>query len=286
MTDTSGIDDFDSGGPGFGGRYARAVAERGRLCAGIDPHAALLDEWGLSVDVDGLSAFADLCVEALAPVAAVVKPQVAFFEPFGAAGFAVLERVVAACREAGALVIADAKRGDIGSTMAAYAQAWLSESSPLCADSVTASPYLGYEALRPALDLARHGERGVFVLARTSNPEGADIQRARAGERTVAQSIVDAAAAENADGTATVGLVVGATREHGLGLADLRGPILAPGLGAQGATPADLPIVFDGADPAWLLPASSRGVLRAGPDPTALREAFVRTRDEVEAALG
>lgn len=271
---------------GFGGRYTRAVAERGRLCAGIDPHAALLEEWGLSVDIDGLSAFADICVEALGPVATVIKPQVAFFEPFGSAGFAVLERVVAGCREAGALVIADAKRGDIGSTMAAYAQAWLSESSPLCADSVTASPYLGYESLRPALDLARSGERGVFVLARTSNPEGGELQRAQVGERTVAQSIVDAAAAENTDGTATVGLVVGATREHGLDLAGLRGPILAPGLGAQGATAADLPIVFEGADPAWVLPASSRGVLRAGPDPIALRDAFVRARDEVEAALG
>ena len=271
---------------GFGGRYTRAVAERGRLCAGIDPHAALLAEWGLSVDIDGLSAFADICVEALGPVAAVIKPQVAFFEPFGSAGFAVMERVIAGCREAGALVIADAKRGDIGSTMAAYAQAWLSESSPLCADSVTASPYLGYESLRPALDLARSGERGVFVLARTSNPEGGELQRAQVGERTVAQSIVDAAAAENTDGTATVGLVVGATREHGLDLAGLRGPILAPGLGAQGATAADLPIVFEGADPAWVLPASSRGVLRAGPDPIALRDAFVRARDEVEAALG
>ena len=271
---------------GFGGRYTKAVAERGRLCAGIDPHAALLEEWGLSVDIDGLSAFADICVEALGPVAAVIKPQVAFFEPFGSAGFAVLERVIAGCREAGALVTADAKRGDIGSTMAAYAQAWLSESSPLCADSVTASPYLGYESLRPALDLARSGERGVFVLARTSNPEGGELQRAQVGERTVAQSIVDAAAAENTDGTATVGLVVGATREHGLDLAGLRGPILAPGLGAQGATAADLPIVFEGADPAWVLPASSRGVLRAGPDPIALRDAFVRARDEVEAALG
>ncbi|MGW8813575.1 orotidine-5'-phosphate decarboxylase [Gordonia terrae] len=271
---------------GFGDRYARVVAERGRLCAGIDPHGALLEEWGLPVTVDGLSRFADICVDSLGPVAAVIKPQVAFFEPFGAAGFAVLERVIAGCRDAGALVIADAKRGDIGSTMAAYAQAWLSESSPLCADSVTASPYLGYESLRPALDLAREGSRGVFVLARTSNPEGGDIQRARAGEQTVAQSIVDAAAAENTDGTATVGLVVGATREHGLDLADLRGPILAPGLGAQGATAEDLPIVFEGADPDWVLPASSRGVLRAGPDAALLRDAFVRTRDEVEAALG
>lgn len=275
-----------SGSGSFGARYRRVTAERGRLCAGIDPHASLLADWGLPATVEGLSRFADICVEALAPVAAVIKPQVAFFEPYGAAGFAVLECVIAGCREAGAVVIADAKRGDIGSTMAAYAQAWLSDTSPLCADSVTASPYLGYESLRPALDLAREGGRGVFVLARTSNPEGGDVQQARAGERSVAQSIVDAAAAENADGTATVGLVVGATREHGLDLAALNGPILAPGLGAQGATADDLRTVFAGADPAWVLPASSRGVLRAGPDVAALREAFARTRDEVEAALG
>ena len=276
---------------GFGARYRQVTAERGRLCAGIDPHAALLTDWGLDVSVDGLSRFADICVEALAPSAAVIKPQVAFFEPFGAAGFAVLERVIAGCREAGALVIADAKRGDIGSTMSAYARAWLADASPLCSDSVTASPYLGYESLRPALDLAREGGRGVFVLARTSNPEGGDVQKAltgktSAGERTVAQSIVDAAAAENADGTTTVGLVVGATREHGLDLADLNGPILAPGLGAQGATAEDLKVVFDGADPAWVLPASSRGVLRAGPDVAALTDAFEHARDEVEAALG
>ncbi len=276
---------------GFGARYRQVTAERGRLCAGIDPHAALLTDWGLDVSVDGLSRFADICVEALAPSAAVIKPQVAFFEPFGAAGFAVLERVIAGCREAGALVIADAKRGDIGSTMSAYARAWLADASPLCSDSVTASPYLGYESLRPALDLAREGGRGVFVLARTSNPEGGDVQKAltgktSAGERTVAQSIVDAAAAENADGTTTVGLVVGATREHGLDLADLNGPILAPGLGAQGATAEDLKVVFDGADPAWVLPASSRGVLRAGPDVASLRNAFVQARDEVEYALG
>ncbi|ATD70792.1 orotidine-5'-phosphate decarboxylase [Gordonia amicalis] len=275
-----------TGASGFGARYRRVTAERGRLCAGIDPHAGLLTDWGLDVSVDGLSRFADICVEALAPSAAVIKPQVAFFEPFGAAGFAVLERVIAGCREAGALVIADAKRGDIGSTMSAYAQAWLADASPLCADSVTASPYLGYESLRPALDLARAGERGVFVLARTSNPEGGDVQQARTGERTVAQSIVDAAAAENADGTATAGLVVGATREHGLDLADLNGPILAPGLGAQGATAEDLKVVFADADPGWVLPASSRGVLRAGPDVDALRDAFVRARDEVETALG
>ncbi|MGW0035645.1 orotidine-5'-phosphate decarboxylase [Gordonia sp. NPDC003376] len=270
---------------GFGDRYRASVDARGRLCAGIDPHTELLEAWGLSVDADGLGRFADICIEALGPAAAVIKPQVAFFEAFGSAGFAVLERVITGCRGAGALVLADAKRGDIGSTMAAYAQSWLGDASPLVSDAVTVSPYLGFGSLAPAVDAARAGGRGVFVLARTSNPEGAQVQLADADGRTVGQRIVDDAAAVNADGSATVGVVVGATRAHGLDLSALRGPILSPGLGAQGATAADLPEVFADADSSWLLPASSRGVLRAGPDVAAIRAAFERTRDEVESAL-
>ena len=270
---------------GFGARIEEALGARGRLCAGIDPHAELLEAWGLGTDPNGLNAFAEICVEALGPLAAVIKPQVAFFEPYGAAGFAALEKVIAGCREAGALVLADAKRGDIGSTMAAYATAWLDETSPLCSDAITVSPYLGFGSLEPAITSARSGDRGVFVLARTSNPEGAGVQLADADGRPVGQRIVDAAAAENADGSGTIGVVVGATRAHRLDLTALAGPILAPGLGAQGATAADLGAVFADADPKWLLPASSRGVLRAGPNVAALQAAFTAQRDEVEAAL-
>ncbi|MBM7367831.1 orotidine-5'-phosphate decarboxylase [Gordonia hydrophobica] len=269
----------------FAERYRAVVAERGRLCAGIDPHTALLEQWGLPVSVDGLRAFADAAVAGLAPIAAVIKPQVAFFEVFGSAGYAVLEEVIAGCRAAGALVLADAKRGDIGSTMAAYTGAWLDDASPLCSDAVTASPYLGFGSLSPALTLAKETGRGVFTLARTSNPEGGDVQTAQAGGRTVAQSIVDAAAAVNADGSGTVGVVVGATREHGLDLSALAGPVLSPGLGAQGATAADLARIFEGADLAWLLPAASRSILRAGPDVAALAAAAGATRDGIEAAL-
>ena len=271
---------------GYGARHRAAVNARGRLCAGVDPHPELLQRWGLPVTADGVRRFADICAEALGPVASVIKPQVAFFEPFGAAGISALERLIAASRAAGALVLADAKRGDIGSTMAAYARAWLDDASPLCADAVTASPYLGFGSLEPAVTTARAGGRAVFALARTSNPEGAEVQLADADGTSVAQRIVDAAAAENADGSGTVGVVVGATRAHGLDLAGLAGPVLSPGLGAQGATPDDLPEVFAGADLAWVLPASSRGLLQAGPDADALRAAYEKTRDEVEAALG
>jgi orotidine-5'-phosphate decarboxylase len=271
----------------FGARYREAIAGRGRLCAGIDPHPELLEAWGLPVTGAGVRAFGDICVEAFAGSVAVIKPQVAFFEAFGSAGFAALESVITGCQEGGALVIADAKRGDIGSTMSAYARAWLAPGAPLCADAVTASPYLGFGSLGPAIDLARIGGRAVFALARTSNREGESLQLARDPTgRTVAQGIVDAAAAVNRDGAATMGLVVGATRDHGLQLADLAGPVLAPGLGAQGATPADLPVVFAGADQRWVLPASSRSVLRHGPDAAALRDAALRTRDEIEAAFG
>ncbi|MBI3227497.1 MAG: orotidine-5'-phosphate decarboxylase [Mycolicibacterium cosmeticum] len=259
----------------FGSRLADAVAARGPLCPGIDPHAELLTAWGLPVNVSGLRAFSEICVEAFAGFA-IVKPQVAFFEAYGAAGFSALEETIAGLRAAGVLVLADAKRGDIGSTMAAYAQAWAGD-SPLAADAVTASPFLGFESLRPLLDTAAANGRGVFVLAATSNPEGASVQRATVGGRTVAQSIVDAAGAENrATATGSVGVVVGATLTELPDLGALDGPVLAPGLGAQGGRPEDLARLGT-----RVLPAVSREVLRAGPDVAAVRAAAERLRDAV-----
>lgn len=267
-------------------RLRAALAARGRLCVGIDPHPQLLADWGLTDDVAGLTRFTQICVEAFAGTAAVVKPQVAFFEAYGSAGLAVLETAQADLRAAGVIVVADAKRGDIGSTMAAYARAWLRPGSPLVADAVTVSPYLGFGALTPAIDEAGAAGAGVFVLARTSNPDGAQLQTSRgigAAERTVAQQIVDQASGADAP-EATVGLVIGATRDHGLDLSGFTGPILAPGLGAQGARPADLPALFDGATE-LLLPNVSRAVLAAGPDVAALRSAVSAVRDEIESAL-
>lgn len=259
----------------FGARLADAVATRGPLCPGIDPHPELLASWGLPVDVSGLRAFSAICVEAFADFA-IVKPQVAFFEAHGSAGFAVLEQTIAALRGAGVLVLADAKRGDIGSTMAAYAQAWAGESA-LAADAVTASPYLGFESLRPLLDVAAVHGRGVFVLAATSNPEGASVQRATVHGRTVAQSVVDAAGAENrSTGTGSVGVVIGATLDELPDLSALDGPVLAPGVGAQGGRPEDL-----GRLGSRVLPAVSREILRAGPDVGALRVAAATLRDQV-----
>jgi orotidine-5'-phosphate decarboxylase len=266
----------------------------GPLCAGIDPHRALVESWGLGYDLDGLTAFTQTCVEAFAGHVAVVKPQSAFFEVFGARGVAVLEQAVRDLREAGTLVILDAKRGDIGSTMAAYAEAYLGKDAVAPADALTVSPYLGFEALRPALDLAVQTGRGVFVLGLTSNPEGRTVQHAALRDVSVAESMVRGAAAENAGARergelGSVGLVVGATvgsavQELGLDLAGMGGPLLAPGVGAQGATSADLRQVFGDALP-QVLPSSSREVLSAGPDVTSLRERALGTSEACAAIL-
>ncbi len=269
----------------FGERLAAARADRGSLCVGIDPHPGLLAAWGLEDSPAGLERFSLTVLDAVGPAAAALKPQVALYERHGARGLAVLETLLARAADAGALTIADAKRGDIGSTMQAYAEAWLGEGRPLAADAVTLNPYLGFESLRPALDLAAATGRGVFVLALTSNPEGRSVQHV-GGDASVARSIARAAAVENdGPGPGHVGLVVGATvgdaaHHLGLDLTGLNGPILAPGVGAQGAGPRELRAAFGDALP-FVLPTSSRAILVAGPDGSALRAAAERTRDEL-----
>ncbi|MFI9830217.1 orotidine-5'-phosphate decarboxylase [Streptomyces sp. NPDC051913] len=272
----------------FGTRLRRAMDERGPLCVGIDPHASLLTEWGLNDDVAGLERFSRTVVEALADRVAVFKPQAAFFERFGSRGVAVLEKTVEEARAGGALVVMDAKRGDIGSTMAAYAEAFLRKDSPLFSDALTVSPYLGYGSLSPAIALARESGAGLFVLALTSNPEGGEVQHAvRADGRNIGATMLAHLAAENTgeEPLGSFGAVVGATlgdlSSYDL---DINGPLLAPGIGAQGATPADLPAVF-GKVLRNVLPNVSRGVLRHGPDVGALRESAERFAAEIKAAV-
>jgi orotidine-5'-phosphate decarboxylase len=273
----------------FGQRLTDAIGKRGPLCVGIDPHPGLLTRWGLTDDVAGLERFARTVVEALADRVAVVKPQSAFFERFGSRGIGILESTIRQLREAGALVLLDVKRGDIGSTMAAYASAYLDPSSSLRADAITVSPYLGVGSLQPAFDLAAANGAGVFVLALTSNPEGASVQHAVASDgRTVAQTVIDEISQVNAGAQplGNLGLVVGATiGRTGHDLSQVNGPLLAPGLGAQGATPSDLRSVF-GESLRNVLPSYSREVLNAGPSVSALRDAAERAVDECRAALG
>ncbi|MEN0129175.1 MAG: orotidine-5'-phosphate decarboxylase [Brevundimonas sp.] len=276
----------------FGARLAAAMDDHGPLCVGIDPHESLLADWGLPDDVAGLRTFAHTVMEAVAGRVAAVKPQAAFFERHGSAGVAVLEEVVAAGRETGTLVIVDAKRGDIGSTMGAYADAFLRDGSPLAGDALTVSPYLGFGSLDPAVDLALSSGRGLFVLCLTSNKEGAQVQHARTHDgASVAALMAANAAALNADATpmGSIGLVVGATvgdaaERTGTDLTAVNGPLLAPGVGAQGAGAAELAAVFGGAR-RQVLASSSRGVLRAGPDGSALRHAAVVASSEAAQAL-
>ncbi|MGY1434375.1 orotidine-5'-phosphate decarboxylase [Streptomyces reniochalinae] len=273
----------------FGVRLRRAMDTRGPLCVGIDPHASLLRDWGLDDGVAGLERFSRTTVEALADRVAVLKPQSAFFERFGSRGIAVLEKTVAEARAAGALVLMDAKRGDIGSTMSAYAAAFLDPAGPLFSDALTVSPYLGFGALAPAVEAATAAGAGLFVLALTSNPEGQEVQRAAGADgTTVAATVLRHLAESNAGARplGSFGAVVGATLgDLSAFELDVNGPLLAPGIGAQGATPADLPAVF-GPAARNVVPSVSRGVLRHGPATTGLRESAARFADQVREAVG
>jgi orotidine-5'-phosphate decarboxylase len=270
----------------FGARLHAAQEERGPLCVGLDPHPSLLHDWGLPDDATGLAVFALTVIEALGSEVAVFKPQSAFFERHGSRGIAVLERVIEAGRAAGALVLLDVKRGDMGSTMQGYADAYLDPQSPLFADAVTLSPYLGFGSLQPALDRAAANGAGVFVLALTSNPEGAQVQRAIGEDgRTVAQTMLDEVSRCNvgAEPLGSVGLVIGATlRDRVDGLDAVNGPLLAPGIGTQGGQPEDLPRIF-GDVVASVVPAVSREVLAAGPTLVGLRSAAAELNDRCRA---
>jgi orotidine-5'-phosphate decarboxylase len=267
-----------------------AVAAHGPLCAGIDPSAKLLADWGLSDDAAGLHTFGQVCIEAFAGAVAVVKPQVAFFERHGSAGMAVLERLIADARAAGLVVLADAKRGDIDSTADAYADAWVGETSPFAADAVTVHAYLGLGALQPLVRLAGATGRGVLVVARSSNPEGRALQLAvTEGGPSVEDMLLAEIAELNGSGAippGTVGAVVGATLPpSSYPLSQLGGVILAPGLGAQGAGPAEVAKSFAGCVPGTVLPSSSRGLLRHGPDPDTMRREAVSLARELASAM-
>jgi len=239
--------------------------ERGPLCLGIDPHAGLLAAWGTGIREFGLRA-----VDAAAGVVDWVKPQVAFYEALGAEGMAALAETIDAADAAGLRVIVDAKRGDIGSTMQGYADAWLHRGHWL-----TVSPYVGVAALEVALaraNLARDGAPGIFVLCATSNPEGASIQQAvTASGRTVAAEVLEEVDRRSVEAgpLPRIGVVIGATvrlPSYGLDLEriDRFMPILAPGFGAQGAKLGDLRRIF-GAAADQVIANVSRDALQAGP---------------------
>lgn len=267
----------------FGSRFAAARQAYGPLCVGIDPHGSVLESWGLPDSVEGLERFSEVCVEALAGHVGFVKPQSAFFERFGSRGVQVLEWLLQQVRHTGTLTILDVKRGDIGSTAQAYAEAYLDDDAPMAADAVTVSPYLGFGSLDPFFAEAERNDAGVFVLALTSNPEGPEFQHAavEAGG-TVAGSVLARLRELNGDAApigsfgAVVGATIGTTAED----LDINGPLLVPGFGAQGGTVDDIARLFAPVHHA-ILPSSSRGVLAAGPDPDSLRAAATQINAEL-----
>ncbi|WP_233198083.1 MULTISPECIES: orotidine-5'-phosphate decarboxylase [unclassified Cryobacterium] len=289
--------------PSFGERLERVFADSGQLCVGIDPHSWLLDDWNLPDTAAGTESFGRTVVAAAAGRVGIVKPQVAFYERFGSAGFVALERVLSDARQAGLLVIGDAKRGDLGTSVEAYAQAWLSPGSPLEVDALTLAAYMGVGSLDSPLTLAAAYGKGVFLLAATSNPEAGDIQRAIVGDgryagSSVARAILDDVAERNAraasarltTGLGSIGVVLGATLDlssFGIDLeaapTEFRTPVLAPGFGHQGGHIMDLTSIYGGYA-GGVIVSESRSVLSAGTH--RIEEAIERRVAEVGAVRG
>ena len=265
----------------FSDRVAEAVErKRTQLVVGLDPRVDLLPVelrgealGGRPAAAAAVERFCRGIAEAVAPYVVAVKPQVAFFEALGADGAAALESVCAHAREIGLLVIADGKRGDIGSTARAYATAFLEPRGlhPPLADALTVSPFLGRDSIDPFLAACRRHGAGIFLLVHTSNAGAGDIQEATLSDgRPLWHLIADLVAEWGADvvgerGLSSVGAVVGATYPRAVGEARRAMPqaiILLPGVGAQGATPADVARAFT-SGPASALVTVSRSVMYA-----------------------
>ena len=223
----------------FGQRLLNTFEQKGQLCIGIDPSIDQLRSWGLPISAEGAKSFSFSMLDAAQDNVGIVKFQVGFFEQFGPEGFSHLSELLADAKSRNLVVIADAKRGDIGSTMSGYATAWLSREAAFACDALTVSPYLGSDSLAETANVALENDRGLFVLAATSNPEAQTLQSALRDGRTAARSVLDFAQQYSGAGLGSIGVVVGATVNDvdlGLDFSDsLKIPVLVPGFGAQGA---------------------------------------------------
>ena len=252
----------------FSIRLAEAIANFSPICIGIDPSESELDNWELPDTAAGAREYGLRIVDSAQGKLGIIKPQVGFFERFGSLGYQTLEEIIREARDAGFIVIADAKRGDIGSTMLGYASAWFGDDSPLRADALTVSGYLGPESLRETLNYAQDVEGGLFILAATSNPEASQLQKGLIGESTIASTVI---ASAREIGQGEMGVVIGATQnlaDFGIASileADIGIPILAPGFGAQGARLEDLSKTF-GASSHRVIASMSRELTKSGPE--------------------
>jgi orotidine-5'-phosphate decarboxylase len=274
----------------FARRFATIRAAQGPLVFGLDPSADLLDSWGLGDSADGLDRFADIVLAAAAGPVGLVKPQSAFYERHGWRGVRTLQRLIAGARSAGLLVVLDIKRGDVGSTNDAYAEAYLGKGAPLAADAITVHPYLGLGAMGSFVSRAADSGSCLLIVTRSSNPDGRMIQAAAAARgRSVEQQLLHDIGALNArlapGEIGPVGAVIGPTHlRPELDLAAANCLFLAPGVGAQGATPAEVATVF-AACPDRVMPSASRSMLSAGPDVGRLQDALSALAAEFRALL-
>ena len=260
----------------FAIRFDRVRRSHGPLVWGLDPSGDLLDGWGLGDTPEGLDRFVDIVLPIAAETVGLIKPQAAFYERHGWRGIRTLTRLMGEGRSAGLLVVLDAKRGDVGSTNQAYAEAYLGPDAPMASDALTVHPYLGVAAMRSFVDRAAAAGSCLLVVTRSSNPEGRTVQASVDDTgRSVEQAVLDEIGELNRElapgGVGPIGAVVGPTHlEPGLDLVAPGALYLAPGVGRQGATPADVAEVF-AACPDRVIPSASRSLL-AGPDPSRLRD--------------
>jgi orotidine-5'-phosphate decarboxylase len=274
----------------FASRFAAVRSRFGPLVWGLDPSGAVLDDWGVGDTPEGLDRFADIVLEAAHGAVGLVKCQAAFYERHGWRGFRTLQRLIGEAQSTGLLVILDAKRGDVGSTNDAYAEAYLGAGAPLAADALTVHPYLGLEAMGTFVSRAHESGSCLLVVTRSSNPEGRMVQSAVGPSgRTVEDGLLVAIGEINArlapGEIGPIGAVIGPTYiDPPLDLVAPQALFLAPGVGAQGATAHDVALVF-AACPDRVMPSASRSLLGDGPDVGRLRDTAARLAEEFRDAL-
>lgn len=276
--------------PTFAARLQQKIVEHSPLCVGIDPSAALLKACDLPDTPEGAFQFGKRVLEAAEFRISLLKPQSAFFERFGSAGLRAVEELASLARSREVLVLLDGKRGDIDTTGAAYAEGYFSATTTLRVDAVTTHVYLGLAALDPFLEIAARADGGVFVVVRSSNPEGRELQTARLGNgETVAQNLCREITLRNrrrAEGLGYIGAVVGATCDDAeQTVAALpQSFILAPGVGAQGATMQDVLKRMPSAR-GRVLPNVSRAILANGGTVADLRATIRGLQDQARGLL-
>ena len=274
----------------FAARFAAVRSEFGPLVWGLDPSGAMLDGWGVGDTPEGLDRFADIVLEAARGTVGLVKCQAAFYERHGWRGFRTLQRLIGDAQSAGLLVLLDAKRGDVGSTNDAYAEAYLGAGAPLGADALTVHPYLGLGAMGTFVSRAQQSGSCLLVVTRSSNPEGRVVQSARSPSGlTVEEGLLVAIGELNAQlapgEIGPIGAVIGPTHiDPPLDLVASQALFLAPGVGVQGATAEDVARVF-AACPDRVMPSASRSLLVDGPDVGRLRDTAAKLAGEFRHVL-